>query len=99
MRNIELDGCRGGTHLHFNKKNKKMIGRKITWAVGRGEQRVEGQGTVIDKCRFTDVVRGPEDETIGVSGHDIYVVEKDDGRIESVHPLNIIKTIDNEKSN
>lgn len=70
-----------------------MIGRQVWYGYGSGENRVENKGIIRDKNKFTDVVRNENNEVIGVSQHDIYLIEKEDGSVENIHPNNIIKLL------
>lgn len=70
-----------------------MIGKRVVFAYGRDNDRVEKNGTVIDKVRATDRLTDEAGNVQFVSSHDIYLIEEGDGSVSSIHPFHVIKIV------
>lgn len=71
-----------------------MIGKKVLWRFKQDPTPVgvftEGIGVVIDKVRMSETIM-EEGRAVAASQNDIYVVMTDDGKIDTIHPIYIVK--------
>ena len=71
-----------------------MIGTRVAYQYYVNNERIEGDGTIIDKVRTTDRIFNDEGEVKFVSPHDIYLVKNGAGEVTPINPFNIVKIIE-----
>lgn len=71
-----------------------MIGKKVLWKfkpdLNPGTAEIEGIGMIVDKVRMSETIT-EEGRAVAASQNDIYVVMADDGKIDTIHPIYIVK--------